>query len=109
MAKTVTLRNGRKWSTQTDALNHFKQMLGRYMTSQRVTDPDDHADLVALLERYDATIVDTSESKTGCGVDYFSKQRNAGMGYSTDGFWVHRTDGTAIDFSYISAVKSAAA
>ncbi len=29
MAKPVHLSNGRQWRTQTEALRHFKEMLGR--------------------------------------------------------------------------------
>lgn len=104
MAKTINLSNGRSWKTQTAALTHFKDMLGRYTDHQIVEDRSDHDDLVALLERYDAAIIN-SPAKIGSGIDHFLRRRNVGEGYSTPGFWVHRTDGTATDFSYIDAVK----
>lgn len=106
MVKSVQLSNGRTWRTQADALAHFKQMLARYSNGDRVEDTTDHDDLAALLERYDGAITDGGPSKIGVGIDHFRRQCNAGIGWSTDGFWVHRTDGTSIDFSYISAVKS---
>lgn len=104
-AKPVTLSNGRHWPRQKDALEHFKEMLGRYTTGERVTDPADHADLCALLTRYDASVPPGAETKIGVGIEYFSRERNGGEGYSTEGFHVHRKDGTSIDFSYIHAVK----
>lgn len=106
MAKPVKLSNGRQWRTQTQALEHFKQMLARYSTGDRVTNPSDHDDLSALLARYDSVVPENGETKTGVGIEYFSRQRNANEGWSTDGFHVHRTDGTSIDFSYIGAVKT---
>lgn len=104
MAKPINLPNGRSWKTQTAALAHFKAMLARYSDNQDVEDRSDHDDLVALLERYDAVITD-SPAKIGSGIDHFFRRRNLGEGYSTPGFWVHRTDGTDTDFSYIDAVK----
>lgn len=65
---------------------------------------NDREDLVALLERYDEAITD-GPSKTGTSIDYFTRTRNNFNGYSTPSFWVHRTDGTATDFSYISGVN----
>lgn len=106
MPKPVQLSNGRFWRTQGEALAHFKQMLARYANGERVVNEEDHADLAALLTGYDAAIDDGSPAKAGSGIDYFTRQSNAGIGWSTDGFWVHCTDGTSIDFSYINAVKS---
>lgn len=104
MAKPINLPNGRSWKSQTAALTHFQDMLARHSDNQVVEDRSDHDDLVALLERYDAVITD-SPAKIGSGVEHFFRRRNVGEGYSTPGFWVHRTDGTDTDFSYISAVK----
>jgi hypothetical protein len=104
VAKAVRLSNGRAWPTQGAALAHFKAMLGRYDDEQIVEDRIDHEDLIALLERYDAVIL-SGPSKIGAGVELFLRRRNRGEGYSTPGFWVRRTDGSATDFSYIAAVK----
>ena len=104
MAKAIELPNGRKWRTQTAALEHFKAMLGRYGDNAIIDDRMDHDDLVALLERYDSVATD-SPSKIGPGVDSFLRRRNVGEGYSTPGFWVRRVDGSETDFSYIWAVK----
>ncbi|MDH4745871.1 DCL family protein [Sphingomonas sp. CBMAI 2297] len=102
--KSIELSNGRSWKSQKAALEHFKAMLGRYADNETVEDAVDHDDLLAVLERYDAAIMD-GPPKIGCGVDLFVRRRNAGEGYSTPGFWVRRTDGSETDFSYISAVK----
>ncbi len=107
MTKSVTLSNGRHWKTQADALVHFKQMLARYATGERVSDQADHDDLIALLQPYDSVLLPGHEKKTGPGVEYFSRQTNSDVGWSTDGFHVHRINGTVIDFSYIEAVKTA--
>jgi hypothetical protein len=104
MAKPINLPNGRCWKTQTAALAHFKDMLARHSDNQIVEGRQDHDDLVALLERYDAVITD-SPAKIGSGIEHFFRRQNVGEMYSTPGFWVHRTDGTDTDFSYIGAVK----
>ncbi|TWI44618.1 uncharacterized protein DUF3223 [Pseudomonas duriflava] len=104
MAKAITLSNGRTWKTQKDALAHFKAMLDRYDNQDVIDTRADHEDLVVLLERYDEAITD-GPSKTGTGIDYFTRTLNNFKGFATAGFWVHREDGTATDFSYISAVK----
>jgi hypothetical protein len=104
MAKIIELPNGRRWETQSAALTHFKAMLGRYADNEAVEDYADHDDLVALLERYDGVVTD-QPTKIGAGVESFFRRRNAGVGYSTPGFWVCRSDGSETDFSYIWAVK----
>lgn len=71
MAKAINLSNGRAWNTQSAALAHFKDMLARYADEEVVEDRVDHDDLIALLERYDAVIVD-GPSKIGNGVDFSS-------------------------------------
>lgn len=106
MAKTIGLSNGRVWKTQSAAIAHFKDMLARYADEETVEDRVDHEDLVALLERYDAVIVD-GPSKIGAGAELFFRRRNVGEGYSTPGFWVRRIDGSETDFSYLAAVRGA--
>ena len=109
MAKSVNLPNGRNWRLQKEALEYFRAMLSRYSLGERVTESADHADLSALLQIYDGVLPPGGATKAGTGIEYFSKQRNSGEGWSTDGFHVHRTDGSAVDFSYIQAVKVASA
>jgi hypothetical protein len=104
VAKSVALSNGRNWKFQKDALAHFKSMLARYQNGQRVEDQSDHADLCALLERYDAVLPAGVSTKSAGGISHFSRAQNVGEGWATDGFHVHRLDGTSIDFSYIDAV-----
>ncbi|MXP47446.1 DUF3223 domain-containing protein [Altererythrobacter luteolus] len=104
MAKPINLPNGRSWKTQSAALAHFKDMLGRYDDNEVVEDRNDHDDLIALLERYDGVVTD-QPSKIGAGVDEFFRKRNLFDGFSTPSFWARRTDGSETDFSYIWAVK----
>jgi len=70
-------------------------------------DQQDHSDLCALLERYDAAIVG-GPSKIGCGIEHFVTRINEVNGGTSVGFWVVRTDGTDTDFSFISAVSARA-
>lgn len=104
MAKQISLSNGRSWRTQSAALDHFKLLLHRYVDGQHIDDVTDHEDLAALLERYDACIVD-GPCKTGGGIDHFERRANYVDGRHTAGFWVVRADGSETDFSYIWAVK----
>ena len=106
MAKSVHLPNGRQWRTRSEALAHFKQMLALYSNGELVSKPRDHDDLSALLAHYDDALKPGEPTKTGAGISHFSREQNTGEGWSTDGFHVHRTDGTSIDFRYINAVRS---
>jgi hypothetical protein len=89
MGRVFALANGRTWTTQRDALAHFKNMLARYKTGDIVSDPSDHSDLAALLHHYDGFLASGQPTKVGVGIDHFSRQRNGGPGWSTDGFHVH--------------------
>jgi hypothetical protein len=109
MAKAVTLKNGRKWPTQKSALAHFKDMLHRYKNGDVVNHPNDIDDLAALLTIYDETRASDEPAKIGKGIHHFKRLSNSVLGWPTDGFWIFRIDETAVDFSYIAAVKSATA
>lgn len=108
MAKPVTLSNGRVFPTQGKAEAHFRSMRDLYRDEDRISDRDHHQDLVALLDRYDALILDGPAKSEG-GVDYFFRRLNVnqerGSKWSSPGFWVMRKDGTATDFSFIDAVR----
>ncbi len=109
MVKPVSLPNGQKWRLQGDALKHFKDMLNRHSDGQRVTDPQDHSDLSALLAVYDR-VPGLAETKSGAGVDYLYRDLDRETrpgGVRTSCFYVMRLDGTAIDFSTIKAVRMA--
>jgi hypothetical protein len=108
MAKPVVI-GFRSFRTQSSALEHYKAVLHRYQDGQRVSDQADHADLVALIERYDPVLDAVGEPTKGDGqIAHFERRLNTGTGWSSSGFWVIRQDGTATDFSYIWAVKGLA-
>jgi len=107
MAKKVSLSNGRNWSKQGDAMEHFKAMLARYKNGERVTDPQDHDDLSALLIPYDGLLPAGADTKIGEGISHFTREVNIGDRWRSSGFHVHRIDGSSIDFSYIDAVRAA--
>lgn len=104
MAKSVALSNGRFWKTQTAAIAYFKAMLHRYSDDAIIEGADDHDDLVALLERYDAAMVDACPKAVG-GIDYFFRRLNRGEQWSSPGFWLARRDGTETDFSFYDAIR----
>jgi hypothetical protein len=70
MAKAVRLANGRQWSSQKGAVDHFREIRNRYADEVTIDDAQDHADLVALLERYDAAHAGQAP-KIGIGVASF--------------------------------------
>lgn len=105
MAKPVVI-GSRSFRTQSSALDHYKALLHRYQDGQRIVDPADHTDLVALVERFDPVLDAVGEPTKGAGqIAHFERRLNTGTGWSTSGFWVVRQDGTETDFSYIDAVK----
>jgi hypothetical protein len=61
MAKSVEIGSG-SFRTQKSALDHYKAVLHRYQDGQRVSKQDDHADLVALIERYDPVRVYSTQT-----------------------------------------------
>ena len=105
MAKPVVI-GSRSFRTQKSALEHYKALLHLYQDGDRISDPGDHADLVALIERYDPILDEVGEPAKGCGqIGHFERRLNTGTGWSNSGFWVVRLDGSATDFSYIWAVR----
>lgn len=85
MAKAMKLSNGREFSSQKAATVHFRAILHAYADGDEIIDATHHSDLVALLERYDDAITDTS-SKIGTGIVRFERRLNVGAGFATPGF-----------------------
>lgn len=83
----------RTFSKATDAMGYFSDMLNRYSKDQTVN-PDDHADLAALLKRHDEYL-----EKLGPGINRFEVS-NAPDGYPGKCFWIVRLDGSRCDFSF---------
>lgn len=104
MTRSIKLSNGQYWEKFGDASKHFTEMLGRYAIGDEVTDPKDHDDLYALLIRYESILATDHPSKIGCGIEYFTKETNSSSKWSSDGFWLHRTDGSSCDFSLKKAL-----
>lgn len=105
MAKPVEI-GPRSFRIQKSALDHYKALLHRYQDGDRISDPVDHANLVALIERYDPTLDQVGKPGKGCGqIGHFERRLNTGTSWSNSGFWVVRLDGSATDFSYIWAVN----
>ena len=105
MAKPVDIGSRSFWS-QKSALDHYKALLHRYQEGQRISDPGDHADLVALIDRYDPILDQVGEPAKGCvQISHFERRLNTRTGWSNSGFWVVRQDGSETDFLYIWAVK----
>lgn len=68
-------------------------MLNRYSVGE-VINPADTVDLIALLKRHDEL-----EEKIGVGISCF-EVAVAPDGHNGKCFWVVRTDGSRIDFSF---------
>lgn len=109
MGKTVSIKllNGRSWPKKGDAVEHFKAMLARYSDGERVGNPVDHDDLVALLHVYDSVVDGGELTKAGAGVSHFERRRDRDHPGNTSCFFVVRLDGTSIDFSARKALDVA--
>ena len=68
MAKPVVI-GSRSFRTQSSALDHYKALLHRYQDGQRIADPADHTDLVALIERFDPVLDAVGEAHKRCRPD----------------------------------------
>ena len=105
MAKKIDI-GSKIFSTQSSALKRFREILHSYNDGDRIDNPEHHADLVGLIERYDIVLEDAGETLKGKGqIAYFERRRNTGTVWSTPSFWIVREDGEETDFSYKAAVK----
>jgi Protein of unknown function (DUF3223) len=79
-----------------DANAFFSGMLNRYAVGDTVTCAD-AADLAALLKLHDEYA-----DKVGVGIDHFEVRSPPpdAPPFSTRCFWIIRTDGSVIDFSF---------
>ncbi|NNH83558.1 DUF3223 domain-containing protein [Rhizobium laguerreae] len=100
--KPVSLPNGSTWPSQQDAENHFRAIRDKYPPGDKITSGFEFDDLHALLKLYDIGS-SPEDSKIGQRVE-FETRVNRTNGGQTIGFWVVRTDGVALDFSFIKAV-----
>jgi hypothetical protein len=81
----------KEFRTKQVAMEHFREMLGRYSNSETVSEPD-CTHLRHLLQRHP-----DAPEKIGTGIKRFFRDQTA---YPTDCFWLERKDGTTIHFSY---------
>lgn len=96
------------WPSKAAAEKTFQAILRSsiYDTYDRISDPLHDRMLRELLDRHP----DAAE-KIGCGVDYFyigktSDGDKVNVPADAIGIWIKRTDGTAVDFSYLTAIRS---
>ena len=101
--RPVRLPNGAVWASQGDAEEHFREIRDKFPPGVQIGPGPEYEDLFALLTLYDANWP-AEESKIGSGVSYFETRINKTNGGRTIGFWVVRTDGTSLDFSFIKAI-----
>jgi hypothetical protein len=82
-------------------------MRDRYSNGERISDPADHADLCGLIERYDRTLDKAGEPTKSQGqmISHFERRLNTSLGWSTEGFWLIREDGSGTDFSFLRAAE----
>ena len=94
-ARKITLTT-REFAKAGDATAFFREILNRYGIGDRVS-AEDAADLSALLERHDER-----DEKIGKGIAGFEVNNPPADAppFSTRCFWIVRTDGSKIDFSY---------
>ncbi|EAV44217.1 putative (AF322013) ID483 (Bradyrhizobium japonicum) [Stappia aggregata IAM 12614] len=101
--KAVKLPNGAVWASQKDAEAHFREIRDKFPPRNKIGPGPEFEDLLALLTLYDINWP-AEESKIGSGVSYFETRINRTNGGRTIGFWVVRSDGTSLDFSFIKAI-----
>lgn len=85
-----------------DATKFFKDILNSYNIGDKVSDQD-ALHLKALLDRHDE-----KEDKIGAGISGFEVNlppEDTPNNFSKRCFWIIRTDGTKIDFSYPHCLK----
>ena len=100
-ARKITLAT-RTFDKAGDATEFFRGMLDRYDIGEQVSD-EDAAHLSALLERHDER-----DEKVGAGVAGFEvadPPTSDTPQFSQKCFWVIRTDGTKIDFSFVHSLS----
>lgn len=98
VARRITIST-RTFEKAGDGTAFFKDMLNRYALGATVSD-DDAKELISLLEHHDER-----EEKIGTGIDRI-EVRHGPEGF-TRCFWIVRTDGSQVDFSYIHCLKRA--
>ena len=76
-----------------DATAFFRQILNSYRVGEQVNDTDS-TELYALLKRHDEV-----DEKMGSGISHFVVER-APEPHPGKCFWIVRTDGSKIDFSF---------
>jgi hypothetical protein len=86
---------GVKFDKKGDALDYLKDILGKYKPEETVVEQDSIF-LRQALDRHPE-----AQEKIGCGVASFFVRR---ADFSTTCFWIKRTDGTVVRFSYKSCV-----
>ncbi len=94
------------WRTQKDALEYFQSILHSYDINDEVTDPVHDLALREVIERHP-----DRDEKVGAGIDHFYIGRTRdgdkfNVRPDARGIWIKRTDGTVVDFSYITAIKN---
>lgn len=96
------------WPSKAASEKAFQAILrsSGYVTYNPITDPAHDLMLRELLERHP-----DSAEKTGSGVDYFFIGKTSDgdkFNVSADaiGIWIKRTDGSDVDFSYLTAIRS---
>lgn len=97
MAKRGILVGERSFRTKTEADAYVRQVRDQYEVGAQVTDADDQQFLLDLLAMHPE-----SPEKIGPGVDHFEVRDNG----STVGFWVVRSDGSSIDFSFKKCLRA---
>lgn len=99
--RSITLTT-RSFGKAGDATAFFAAMLNRYAIGERVN-ADDAADLAALLQRHDER-----DEKIGNGIAGFEVNLPPDdvPQFSKRCFWIVRSDGTKIDFSYGHCLKA---
>jgi hypothetical protein len=102
MAKRPVKLATREFEKAGDATDFFRAMLNRYKVGARIAKQDE-LDLAALLQLHSEYA-----EKVGVGIGHFEVRRPPDEGFqslSKRCFWIVRTDGSAVDFSYKNCLE----
>jgi len=86
--------------TKQEARATIQGILRKYSAGSVVQEPD-RSLIIALIGMHPE-----AQKKIGSGIDYVSVERTPPY-FTSNGFWIHRTDRTKTDFSYIKCFTGA--
>ena len=86
------------FDTKTKAINYYKDIFHRYSDRQNI-EGKDYNDLLTLVKKHP-----NSKDKIGSGIRRIYRDKTK---HGASCFWIERTDGTKVDFSFLKCIDAA--